>query len=214
MCVAVAIVTALGAFPAMADSPLLSEDFESDPGWTSTDPSNVRWDSSGFYRARVTDADTQARWGYSPLFTKVESWSFSLEFDMRPAAPAWGTYPLLALILDGVAAPHEVGSLRVEAHWSDDGVKKFLLGSSQAPDTRIGWSPTFDTDTWYRHTIQYDAGSEALTWSVSIRDSGLPFHSDAFSGVTLTPFNQAAIGYQGLPPAYGQWCTRPSTMVW
>ena len=181
---AVVIILALAALPATAGS-LLTEDFESDPGWTSGDPSNVRWDSSGFYRARVTDADTQARWGYSPLFTKVDSQSFSLEFDMRPADPDWGTYPLFALILDGVAAPHEAGSLRVEAHWSDDGVKKFLLGSSQAPDARIGWSPTFDTDTWYRHTIQYDAGSQALTWSVSIRNSGLPFHSDAFSGVSL-----------------------------
>ncbi len=198
------IVFGLTALPAAAN-PLLDEDFESDPGWTSTDMSNVRWDSGGFYRARVTDADEQARWGYSPVFAKMDAQSFSLEFDMRPVDPDWGTYPLVGLILDGIASPYEVPSLRVEAHWSDDGVKKFLLGSSQSPGKRIGWSPPFDTDTWYRHKIQYDVAGQALTWLISIRDSGVAFHSEVFSGVSLTPFNQLAVGYQGAPPVYGGW---------
>jgi formylglycine-generating enzyme required for sulfatase activity/serine/threonine protein kinase len=184
---------------------LLSENFDSNPGWKSGDSSNVRWDSSGFYRARVTDADTKARWGYSPLFRKVDFQSFSLEFDMCPANPGWGTYPLLALILDGGSSPHEAGALRVEAHSSGEGVNKFLLGSSQSTDKRLGWSPQFDTDTWYRHKIQYYAVDRILTWAISIRDSGLSFHSHTFRGVVLTPFNQAVIGYQGLPPVYGGW---------
>jgi hypothetical protein len=200
------MVTCLAlAGQAKAGEPLLSEDFSSDPGWTSTDPSNVRWDTEGFYRARVTDADTVERYGYSPLFQSICEMSFSLSFDMRPVITDWGTYPLLGLVKDGVASPYEVPALRVEAHWSDDGTNKFLLGSNTTGDTRIGWSPTFDNSVWYRHELGYNADTDVLVWDVFDRDSGQLFHSDTFAGISVSEFNQVAVGYVGAPPTYGDW---------
>ncbi len=188
---------------AEAGQSLLVEDFSSDPGWISTDPTNVRWDSNGFYRARVNDDSGVARWGFSPLFQQVANSSFTLDFDMRPASTSWGTYPLLGLIQDGVATPYEVASLRIEAHWSGDGYNKFLLGSNGAP--RIGWSPTFDTSKWYNHSIEYDADSNTVLWNVTDLDTGQVFHADTFSGISIAPFNQLAVGYEGAAPVYGSW---------
>jgi hypothetical protein len=205
----VAGVLVFGGVGSSHAATLLNEDFNTDPGsrgWTSTDPSNVRWDSSGLlYRVRVTDQDYVARWGESALFQQVDDQSFlsfNLEVDMQPIDTAWGTYPGVAIYQQGVANPFVDSSLGLEAHWSDGGYNKFLLRGKHIP---IGWSPQFDTTKWYSHTINYDAVTDTLRWDVVERDGSVPFCSNTYNAIILEGFNQFGIGYQATPPEYGRW---------
>jgi hypothetical protein len=199
---------------------LLSEDFNSDPaarGWTSTDPTNVRWDSGGFLRARGTDQDYAARWEYSPTFSQMNGCSFSFEFNIRPTTTCPFTYPLVALIQQGAQNPYSDAPLVAELLWTSYYYQDFLLTDGPHGNTQelyngigpyFGLSPTFDTSKWYHNKITYNADTNQVRWDVTERDSGVSFYSSTsgnFAGTTLGPFNQVAIGYQGVPPIYGYW---------
>lgn len=207
---ATAAITVQNAAPTLAGQTLLDEAFASDPltrGWSSTDPGNVQWDGEGFLRARVDDTTGVARWASSPVFPTVAAESFTLEFDMRPASTSWGTYPGIALTQQGTTAnPYADGPLRVEAHWSDAYHNQFLIGQSLAgPTGLLGASPVFDASQWYRHTLTYDAHERTLVWQVVERDSGRLFHTGTYTDIAVGPFNQVAVGYQGVVPVYGSW---------
>jgi len=182
------------------------EDFSTDPfarEWVNTDNSNVQWNASGqFVQARGTDQDQVARWAYSPTFPEISNQPFRVEFDMRPASPSWGTYPLVGLIEGGSGNPFDYAALQVQNHLSGEGGPNFLMN---AGPNRVGFSPNFEPDKWYHHSIQYDPDTDVLRWDVSEADSGLPFHSKEYTSVQIGPIDQVAIGYEGTPPAYGRW---------
>lgn len=184
---------------------VLSEDFTTDPGWVSTDPVNVRWDPAGFYRTRVNDENYVPRWGYSPVFPEVADTSFILELDMRPADPAWGTYPLFALNKKDSGNPYIDPPLKIEVHWSSSVTKVFILRGSGLSLPSGRFSPRFDPLTWYHHKVSYNSTTGDLSWVVTIRDTGIVFHSLYHSGVAIKPFNEIAVGFEGLPPVYGSW---------
>jgi hypothetical protein len=179
-----------------------SEDFTVDPCWFSSVPDNIKWDPCGFYRARVTDNPGGfVQWGYSPTFPEVANKSFSIAFDMNPAAPCWGTYPLLAVIAEGVANPYIHSSLSVQAARAGDIDDKFVLYPG------IGVSdPSFTIGQWYHHILDYDADNDILTWKISL--VGQPdgsFYTNTYAGISVAAFNQVVVGYQGLDPVYGSW---------
>ncbi len=195
-----------GASQTHGDVVLFSENFSTDPfqrGWTNTDPANVQWDVSGEYlKARGTDDDQVPRWAFSPTFAKLESSSFQIEFDMRPTSPSWGTYPLIGFIDEGSGNPFDYASLQVQNHRSGEGGPNFLMNTSTS---RIAFSPNFDSSKWYHHLVSYNADTSVLDWEITERDTGSPFHSDTYSGVTVGPINQVAVGYEGTLPEYGSW---------
>ena len=120
---------------------------------------------------------------------------------MNPADASWGTYPLLAVIAEGVGNPYIDSSLSVQAARAGDINDKFVLYPG------IGKSdPSFTEGQWYHHILDYDAVSEILSWNIS--EVGMPdgsFYANTYTDISVAPFNQIAIGYQGLAPVYGSW---------
>ncbi|MFC1857038.1 carboxypeptidase regulatory-like domain-containing protein [Thermodesulfobacteriota bacterium] len=179
-------------------------DFESDPGWISTDEANVYWDSAnGYYHLRVND-DGKAYWGYTPTFSMVSSESFTFQVDIRPTAPCWGTYPGVSFIKEGASNPRQEYKLFLVAQWSDSIVKKFRIRTRVADEASN--SPQFNPNTWYRHVLSYNADAHELSWTVTKRDTGNLFHSDTIENVFLEDFNQMAFGFESVPD-YGSWAT-------
>ncbi len=150
---------------------IFSEDFTVDPGWPSTEPTNVKWDPAGFYRAKVKDNPSGwAQWGYSPVFQEVSDMSFILEFDVNPANPSYGTYPMLGLIAEGVSNPWLDQSLSVGVEKADEFPKNFVMrGKPYGSSSPIYFSsPVFAAGEWYHQRVDYDAASNVLSWKISL----------------------------------------------
>ncbi len=178
------------------------ECFSLNPEWSSTKPNEVKWDNKGFYRANVTDTPSDlAQWGYSPVFEEVNG-SFTFEFDMNPANPAWGTYPLIALIQEGAEDPYyDDYVLHVAMVDADDIDNQFEL---RCEATYIDRTPTFSVGQWYHHKLQYNAETQELIWLVSeVGNPNGSFYSNTYDSISLTAFNQIAAGYEGGAPSYG-----------
>ena len=107
---------------------IFSENFTVDPEWISTEPNNVEWVPAGFYRARVNDNPTDwVQYGYSPVFQEVNNLSFTLEFDINPISPSWGTYPGLFLTTEGSNNYYYNQPLGVEAAIANDLPQVFVI---------------------------------------------------------------------------------------
>lgn len=189
--------------PCTPEEILFDEDFQADPGWTTMEPQNLRWDPAGFYRVRVND-DGNPRWAFSPSFDRIDNECFEIAFDVIPANMAWGTYPKIAFIVDSDSGLVDVApesAVLLDVHWDDPYGKVFFLGlnGSYRPH-----SPFWNATTWYRHRVTYDASAETVEWVITERDSGIVFHQAEFTNVALRSFNQIAVGYYG-PPDYGTW---------
>jgi len=187
----------------------VSEDFELDPGWVSTEPSNIKWDPAGFYRARVTDNPSDfVQWGYSPLFQEVSDASFSFEFDVNPVAPSYGTYPGLHLIGEGVTDPFVGSSLGIWVANADEFPNNFVIqGIAYGSSSPIYFSsPEFTVGEWYHQRVDYDAESKTLSWKISL--VGMPdgsFYNNTYTNISVAPFKQVIVGYQSGGPIYGSW---------
>lgn len=205
---AAAAITVHNVAPRLAGQVLLDEQFPSDPmtrDWFTTDPSTVRWDADGFLRANVNDVTGQSHFAYSPVFPGVENASFVLEFDVSPTTTDWGTYAQVHLIRHGVANPYVDNALRIGSVWDDGLYNGFQIGTGErgiGPD--YSDSPQFTLGTWYRHRVNYDAATGELTWRITVGESEALFHQVTCNVGTLDAFDQIAVGYQAVPPQYGQ----------
>jgi hypothetical protein len=184
-------------------------DFSTDPGWTSDEPSNVKWDPAGFYRARVSDNPSDwAQWGYSPLFQEVCDTSFSLEFIVNTIDPSYGTYPGLQFIAEAVRDPFANSSLGIWLANADEFPNNFVLqGTRYGGSAPIYFSSReFTVGEWYQQRVDYDAEADTLSWQISL--VGMPdgsFHSASYTNIAVSCFNQVVVGYQSGGPVYGGW---------
>jgi hypothetical protein len=184
---------------------IFSENFTTDPGWTSTEPDNVKWDSAGFYRAKVSDNPTDwVQYGYSSVFQEISNTSFTLEFDINPISPSYGTYPQLALTTDGADNYFDSQPLSIGAEIADDLPQVFVMrGKPYSESSPIYLqSDTFDAGEWYHQQVNYNAENDTLIWKI-YDSSGSLFHNGTYTNVSVCPFNQVAVGYKGNSPVYG-----------
>ena len=188
---------------------IFSEDFTTDPQWASDEPSNVKWDAAGFYRAKVTDDPSGfAQWGHSPLFQEVSDASFSLEFDVNTIDPSYGTYPGLQLIAEGVSNPFANQSPDIEVDIADEFPGNFVMrGKPYGGSSPIYFSsPQFTEGQWYHQRVDYDSETDTLNWQISL--VGMPdgsFYSATHTNILVAPFDQVVVGYESTPPVYGSW---------
>lgn len=193
----------------MSAEAIFSEDFTADPQWASDEPSNVKWDPAGFYRAKVTDNPSWfVQWGYSPLFQEVSDELFSLEFDVNPIDPSYGTYPGLQLISEGVTDPFTKSSLGIWLANADEFPNNFVLQGTQygGSDHIYFSSPQFTVGEWYHQRVDYDVEADTLSWQISLVGmADGSFHSATYTNILVAPFNQVVVGYQSGGPIYGGW---------
>lgn len=183
---------------------IIDEAFDTDPNFSSTSPSNIYWNQpNSRYNATVND-DGNPYWGHK-TFETISDESFTLEFDINPFSPSWGSYPGIYLSDSSTSNPFQDRVLKVSAHWSDAVQKKFFL-SLDVDANKSSVSPEYSEDTWYHHSIEFNLGTNKLLWEVTEKDSGNIFHSDEISNVTIKDFNRLSLGFES-DPDYGDWAT-------
>jgi len=188
---------------------VFSEDFATDPGWTSLEEMYVFCDGSGGgYFAMSHDVST----GYanflalSPEFEFVDG-SFTLSFDMAVLEPQWGQYPGLYLLNTmqpdptGPAGFHDAMSANYS--WSDAVPRRFRI-RTDAGHLVSEASP--EVGRWYRFELSYRAATARIDWRVVDLETASIFHEVEEADFVLNSgFNCIAVGERTAPPSYGDY---------
>jgi hypothetical protein len=189
-----------------------SEDFSSDAQFTNNTV-NVYQDADETYYAKVYDVSTGIGkdMGLSPVFTEAVSpstQSFTVEFDVNPINPDWGTYPQIWFIDDSqfdINAPEFLGrSFSFCMCWEDSGGKNFRLLPT-ATNAGNSISPTLNIENvWYHVTISFDNQSQTFDFKITLNSDGSVFHADnGIEASGIGNFNRIAIGGWQVGPKYG-----------
>jgi formylglycine-generating enzyme required for sulfatase activity len=186
---------------------LLDLDFNQDPSFSSTSPSNLYWDqTNGVYRVIVND-DGNGYWGQSTTFTKVSSQDFTFEVDIKTVSPSWGTYPAVWLVDSSVTNPY--GSairnrfVRIQAHYDDSG-RRFIINAPQIDGSSSSDVLDYSAGGNYRHLLDYDYDTRVLRWKVTDLASSSVLKDTTYGNVVFEPFNQLTTGFEDSPD-YGSW---------
>lgn len=188
-----------------------SEDFSSDPGYDSQDPTNVYWDGGqGNYYAKVFDVSSGYGYymAYSPEFPLVDiARDFKVQFDFMVITPDWGSYPGITfqntLIPDWnpLMPDGNTFSFRTEHHW-DSYDRGFYL-RSETVGLYTADQPS--AEQWYTFFIQYHANAQTVDWVVK-DESGLVWYEGLGLACPIDAgFNRLYIGEISYPPRYGDW---------
>jgi hypothetical protein len=189
-----------------------SEDFSSDAQFTNNTV-NVYQDADETYYAKVYDVSTGIGkdMGLSPVFTEAVSpstQSFTVEFDVNPINPDWGTYPQIWFIDDSqfdINAPEFLGrSFSFCVCWEDSRGKNFRLLPT-ATNAGNSISPTLNIENvWYHVTISFDNQSQTFDFKITLNSDGSVFHADnGIEASGIGNFNRIAIGGWQVGPKYG-----------
>ena len=189
-----------------------TEDFSSDPGYTTSYSSNtegeadVYWDDTQeSYYAKVRDQSNE--WwsvGKSPTFKSISSdEAFSVSFRFNPVEPDWGHYPGIYLIdsNSGENPRQYEYAFFFTINWSDHVNKKFRLTNGDGDKVR---SPTIPAkNEWYEIEMTYDPGAEEIDLSILREDGSTFFTLQSIPFTINTKFDQILIGETGGGPSYG-----------
>jgi hypothetical protein len=169
--VAILAATVVALVPAEAGAEVwqtvYQTDFSSDPGWTTDDPANLRWDSAtGTFHG--TQVNVQGTYAYTDVagFDPTKSWK--LEFDTKINSSGWsagrdvGLYDSRINAMQGSRADTLQGI-------ADQGNATSIYYSGGEGYT---YSPAWSAGVWYHYTLEYDAATSQLTQDVFDRSSG------------------------------------------
>lgn len=138
--------------------PIYSEDFSSDPGWTTDDPAKLRWES-GTQSFRGTQVNTEGTYAYTNVLGFDPNQSWRLEFDTKINSCDWSAGWDIGLFDSNVIWPL---SASVHQGIADPGYGTALTGYNHVANDGSTFSPPWSTGTWYRHTLEYDPMSNVL----------------------------------------------------
>ena len=195
-----------------------SQDFSSDPGFTSTAPTDVYWDpEAGNYYALIRDVASGKGYyvGYSPEFKMVNG-DFKMTFDFTILHPNWGNYPQIRALNTQIA--EDPNDLRFRSGyyepfyfayvWADAAYKKFQLGSTRDNPYTFTRYVTDDkhpvAGVWYHVNISYNSDHKTADWTITRKDNSSLFYSAHNLPFPISAgFNRLYIGYITVPPKYG-----------
>lgn len=155
------------ASPSMA-MPLYSEDFSCNPGWNTDDPAKLRWDSAAgvFHGTQVNTEGTSACINL-PGFNPNGYWR--LEWDHRINSDQWSAGLTIGLFDASLSYGHGAGA---DISIADGGNFTAMFSPSGSPSSN---SPSWSAGTWYRNVLEYNAGSNLLALTVTVRSNGADF---------------------------------------
>lgn len=199
---------------------IYSEDFASEPAFTSQSPENVYWDSNNEnYYVKIIDVSSGKGHyeAYSPRFDTIYG-NFSLEFDFTILNPDWGNYPGISFINRDITDESSKSGyrdiFRFDYRWSDHVNKKFGLydggdmggyGTDYQDEVYYtALSP--NSNQWYHIELNYDNENKEIDWLITKKSGDNILHSANNIEFDLDyGFNQFYIGMITEPPSYGDW---------
>jgi hypothetical protein len=175
------LLLGLLSIPAIADWQVIySEDFSSDPGWTTDDSAKLGWDSaSGTYHGRQVNTEG------TYAFKKVEGIDFSkawrFEFDSIVNSNQWSAGLTIGLFDSQLQFPY--GNI-IDFGTSDNGQ---CIQLRNGPVSEV-WtnSPAWSTGTRYHSVMEYNPIAQQVTAVISNRDTGEFFLSLTSNGVLFS----------------------------
>ena len=188
-------------------SVVYSENFSSDPGYTSLDPSQAYWDPiEGNYYAKVTDVSSGYGYdvGISRAFTRVENTTFDINFDFNIITPVYGNYPGINFVDSTIANPEDryaSSSLFFDFTRSDTVYNKFGVGPLPYSERYSGSVTNFDN--WYHVSLHFDNPDKLLSWTITDLSDNSLFYSKSGVPFDAKAFDQIMIGQITDPPKYG-----------
>lgn len=160
-----------------------SEDFSSDPRWTTDDPAKLRWEpATGTFRG--TQINTEGTYAYIDLPTFNPDSSWRLEWDHRINSCDWSAGLDFGLMDHRTSYPYNAGL--------DMGIADSGRGTSAWGLAGV-FSPAWQLSTWYHTVMSYDASSQQLTTIITNKATGTQFM--AFSRTVASfPANTTRLG--------------------
>jgi hypothetical protein len=145
-------------------------DFSSDPGWTTGDPTNLRWDPApGTFHAHIINQNNSKAYNNVSVVGFNPNQSWDLKFDEIINSCDWSAgadFGLFDSNFDYSTATF------LSPNYSDAGHNENLTANgTQAFNNNANWS----LGTWYHNEMQYDATTDLLTMSITDRDTGSLF---------------------------------------
>jgi hypothetical protein len=87
---------------------IYSEDFSSDPGWTTDDPAKLRWEPAT-ERYHGTQINTEGTYAYKSISGFDPNRSWRLEFDTTINSCGWSAGRSVGLVLPRVSSGNPLG---------------------------------------------------------------------------------------------------------
>ena len=181
------LVFMIGLVSSTEAQAVYSEDFSTDPGWTTNAPSLFYW-NSGAQTYSATQVNVNGGGNYSYYNVGHDGSSFSLAWDvvLHSVSYASGlTFGMFDTDLDSQSPSYakveftraDQGLFVVMSHMDSGGNGSHTDYVSTPPDQ-------FSLDTWYNVLMQYDDLAGTLTAEITKRATGVHFTSLSLSGLS------------------------------
>ena len=164
-----------------------SEDFSTDPGWTTNATSLFYWNSgSETYSATQVNVNGGGNYAYYNVGHNGSSFSLAWDIILHSVDYASGlTFGMFDTDLDSQSA----SNVKVEFTHADQGLFAVMShtdsGGNLSQTDYISTPPDqFSLDTWYHVLMQYDDLAGTLTAEITDRATGSPFTSLSLSGLS------------------------------
>jgi len=164
---------------AVANNLIYSEDFSSDPNWTTNNSSNYYWDSTDeTYFIEQVNVNGGGYYSYYDVGDNgyVGGSSFILEWDA-------------IIYFNDYASDISFGLFDSDLNTNENGsfVRLFFTNEDRGYTTHLQWGDSsdnlygvselqqFSRDTWYSIVMEYDSTSGSLVVNIEERDTGLAY---------------------------------------
>ena len=168
------VLLALTASAARANwVPQYQTDFSSDPGWTTSDPTNYYWNSSnGTYYIKQVNINYGGNYAYHDVTNNAGSFQLAYDIKMLQGGYASG---LNFGMYDSDLNAHDNGSYIHVSFVTDDNGHPIRNGGQNASNIGVpGWwpFPQWALNTWYTVGMEYSADTGSFTTTIRNRDTG------------------------------------------
>jgi hypothetical protein len=148
---------------------LYETDFSTDPNWTTNDPAKLGWDAATetYHGIQTNNQPSYASTDVT-AFDPNKTWR--LEFDSVINSCAWSAGMDMGLFGSGIGSPGALNAVLDQSN-VDSGHVTALYTNGAANYT---YSPSWESGTWYHSLMEFDSDAEAITLTITVRDTGDP----------------------------------------
>jgi len=185
---------------------IYSENFTSEPNFTSLAPDYAYWDqTSGNYYVNTYDNLENQYWAYSPQFTEVSgSSNYTIEFDLMCENGDWGTYPgVIFYNSEPTEINNPTRTLRVAFRWSDNTYRKLRVADDAGNDCLP--DDPYEDSVWYHIKIDYIGNEEKADILITELSSGIIFMQELNADFVLQNISWLALGYYSTANYGDEW---------
>lgn len=166
---------------------IYAQDFSSDPGWITDDPTKLHCDAaSGTFHGTQVNSEGTYAYVQLPSFNPNNAWR--LEWDHRINSDQWSAGLTFGLMDSRLSYPYGAG-LDMGIAGPGPGMSMWC-GDATPPGT---FDPPWSVGTWYHSVLAWDPLTQQLTLDVTNRDAGT-LYMNLNAAVTSFPADMTRLG--------------------